>query len=178
MFHSINCKFHDEHSQNIELSENNRIASRKSGFDNGLCALGEALEYKSNSFDSGDVNRFSFMVTRTDARWSGSLGLGVSTCKPSGVQMSSNITSFKNGSVFEQVPQAALNEGTLVSAWIDLSSRALCYVTSNSKNCTAAPVEVQLDDPEILDCIEGKQPLWFYLNVYGFIVQVEIFGVS
>ena len=36
--------FHIEHSANIELSEDNQVASRKNGFNNGLCALGQAIQ--------------------------------------------------------------------------------------------------------------------------------------
>ena len=176
MIYPIDLNFHVNHSENIELTENNRIASRKSSFDNGLCALSKELQYNSNSSASDDINRFSFIVTRTDARWNGGLRLGVSSLNPSDASFASNVSSFKNGSVFEEVPQSALSEGTLVTAWIDLTFRALYYVTSNSKNNIADPVKVQLDDPELLDCIDGERTLWFYLHLYGFTVQVKIFG--
>lgn len=167
--------FHCEHGFNVQVSADLREATRKRGFDNGLCALADAL----STTDSAGDKRFSFLVTRTDARWFGGLSLGVSHHKPLSANMPSNAGSCAKGWIFAQVPQEAVAEGTLVTAWIDRSSRALCYVTSNLKILTAASSEqtsVLLDDPELLDYLDAKQPLWFYLDLYGYVVQVKIFG--
>lgn len=96
--------FHDEHSDNVELSADRREATRRSGFQNGLCALAEAMAPP----DAADARprRVSFLVTRTDARWTGGLSLGVSPLEPPRAGCSSDTAA--TGSVFAQVPQAAV----------------------------------------------------------------------
>ena len=180
MFLPVDHHFHRVHSDNVQLSSNFRVVTRKSNSDNGFCALEDYLYYDAQfSCDPKVINRFSFLVTRTDARWSGSLGIGVSSNKPSGAQMSP--TAINKQWLFAQMPQLELNVGTLVTTWINPETRALYYVTSNlnwAATHNSGPACVLLNDPEILDCLDAKRPLWFYMNISGFIVQVKIFGAA
>ena len=185
-------RFDLHHGDNIELSLDNRLATRKQGFDRGLCAMEMPLVNESlHPLGSSDKHlaHVSLLVTRTAERWNGGLGLGVSTQDPSHARLPSSALGAGRGWAFAQVPQTALaaGAGTLVTVWLDLSARELCYaVTQANKRMSnalegeaegdAQKGEVLLDDPAILDCLDAKLPLWFYVDIYGFVVQVQILG--
>ena len=181
--------FHKEHSDNVRLSADNRVATREQGFDRGLCALSAPLSDSppaATANSNQNSSRVQLLVTHTDTKWSGGLGLGVCPSPPSRATLPANAASAAQGWAFAQVPQKAVGEGTLLTVWLDVGSRALCYESSgggigaldlDGDDDAEKNGEVLLDDAEILDCLDAKQPLWFYIDIYGFVKQVQVLGV-
>ena len=187
--------FHPEHGDNVELTVENRVATRMRGFDRGLCAMGtpfpltttQQTRYSTAAAATEDQtsNHVSLLITQTQSKWSGSLGIGVSTLQPSRASLPASARSAERGWTFAQVPQNMLAVGTLLTVWVDLRSRGLCYAATRTRERevleaggeeVAAKGEVLLDDPSILDCLDAKKPLWFYVDIYGFVTQVKILG--
>ena len=183
--------FHKEHGDNLRLSADSRVATREQGFDRGLCALSVPLSDSFSAPPAATVNpnqsssRVQLLVTRTDNKWSGGLGLGVCPSPPSRATLPANAASAAQGWAFAQVPQAAVGEGTLLTVWLDIGSHTLCYESSGGGigaldldgDEAEKNGEVLLDDPDILDCLDAKQPLWFYIDIYGFVTQVQFVGM-
>lgn len=184
--------FHAAHGENVRLSADSRIATRdQSSFDDGLCALSVPLSdllpaSTSADADSGDgppQSRIQLRVTQTNDEWSGGLGLGVSVRSPAtrthSTDFPTSAASARKGWAFAQLPQSAVQVGTDVSVWLDRKERALCYeIIKNEDSEDETSGEVALDDPEILDCLDTKQQLWFYVDVYGSVSQVKILGAQ
>lgn len=187
--------FHAEHGENVELSDDNRVATRLRGFDRGLCAMGTPFPVSTApqraasaaAADERQPAHVSLLVTRVDARWNGGLGLGVSHLAPLRTRLpeSARSTATEKDWTFAQVPQQVLSVGTLLTVWVDLNSRGLCYAATKESDrevleaggdAVSAKGEVLLDDPAILDCLDAKMPLWFYVDIYGFVKQVQILG--
>ena len=183
--------FHKEHSDNVRLSSDNRVATREQGFDSGLCALSAPLSDSLPAPSAATANpnqsssRVQLLVTHTDTKWSGGLWLGVCPSTPSRATLPANAASAAQGWAFAQVPQKAIGEGTLLTVWLDVGSRALCYESSGGGigaldldgDDAEKNGEVLLDDAEILDCLDAKHQLWFYIDIYGFVKQVQVLGV-
>ena len=189
--------FHSEHGDNVELTVENQVATRLRGFDRGLCAMNTPFPLASTQRTGHSAaaaatgnqpsNHVSLLITRTQSKWSGSLGLGVSTLQPSRASLPASARSAEKGWTFAQVPQNVLAEGTLLTVWVDFESRTLCYAATRARDRevleaggeeVTAKGEVLLDDPTILDCLEAKKPLWFYVDIYGFVTQVKILGTQ
>ena len=167
------------HGDNIELCSENRLATRKRGFDHGLCAMEMPLVNEMPLQPLGNsgkpVAHVSLLVTRTETRWNGGLS-AQSSQNPSSAGLLASAVSAGRGWAFAQVPQTALEAGTLTTVWLDLSARELCYAVTqaNRRNVLEAGAEgdaqkgeVPLDDPAILDCLDAKLPLWLYVYIYG-----------
>ena len=185
--------FHLLCGENVTLNADRHVATREKGFDRGLCAISVPLSdlFPTAPTTSGAVEtplpRVRLVVTQTKAELNGGLGLGVSARPPSSgsTVLPTSSSSAGKGWAFIQVPQIAVSVGTLVSVWLERGSRELCYTTAkrdardangNEKEETSG--ELTLDDPEILDCLDTKQPLWLYVDVYGFVKEVQLLGAQ
>ena len=185
--------FHDVHGNNLEFSSGRRVATRRDNtFDCGVCALNFPLSDPSFSTDDDFVsplNRVQLRVTRTDSHWKGGLGIGLSPQPPVPDALPESSRDVGEGWAFVQVPQEVLGVGTLVTLWVDFSTRELCYETSGNApgdlnededdddDYNENNGELQLDDPIILDCIDNNMELWLYVDIYGFVTEVELIGV-
>ena len=184
--------FHNKHGDNVRLSADSRLATRKQGFDRGLCALSipfsDIFPTPNSTFGADEPSPIGVMllVTKTEAELSGGLGLGVSARPPASgsTVLPTSFSSAGKGWAFMQVPESAMAVGTLVTVWLDRGARELCYTTEKSdageegygSGTDEMSGELALDDPEILDCLDTRQPLWFYVDVYGFVKEVQLLG--
>ena len=186
--------FHRLCGENVRLNSDRHVATREKGFDRGLCALSNPLSelFPTAASASGAEETpppsIRLVVTKTNAELSGGLGLGVSARAPSSgssTVLPTNSSSAGKGWAFTQVPQSAVTVGTLVTVWFDRGARELCYSTAKNdaggvyENGTEETSgELELDDPEILDCLDTRQPLWLYVDVYGFVKEVKLLGAQ
>ena len=185
--------FHKEHGVNMRLSADSRVATatRNQGFDCGLCVLSIPISdifYAPNStcdVDESSPPGIMMLVTQTEAELSGGLGLGVPARPPASrsTVLPTSSSNAGKGWAFMQVPQNAVTVGTLMTVWLDRAARELCYATSKSDAGEAygnetdeSSGELPLDDPEILDLLDTRQPLWLYIDVYGFVKEVKLLG--
>ena len=182
--------FHDVHGTNLQFSSGRRVATRRDGtFNSGVCAFNFPLSDQSFSTQSDCVsplNRVQLRVTRTDSNWKGGLGIGLSPQPPVPDALPESSRDVGEGWAFVQVPQEVLGVGTLVTLWVDFITRELCYETSNNnpgnlnedEDDDENNGELQLDDSMILDCIDNNIELWLYVDIYGFVTEVELIGVQ
>lgn len=184
--------FHRDHGENLALSEGDRVVTRKRGNDRAVCAIKRPLtDWHSHSQDPATADvvdepfaYVSMLITDTDDRLSGGLGLGVSSQPPAPTNLPDSAFNAEKGWVFMQIPQNDLEKDIIVIVWINPISRELCYVCMSEEECRVWEKggewegcrmgEVLLDDPAILNCLDNKHPVWLYLDIYGFVKQIHL----
>lgn len=191
--------FSPVHGDNVALSDDGKIASRKDGtFDGALCPIWSSVRDRIYYLKVKEINQ----------NWSGGMSLALTASEPTNENLPRNAAfealgdsepatargsrkvnaatgahginkekakRHSNGSagwLFVRIElKAQLARDQWVSFRVDFKAKLVCYGINGQPNRSQA-----IDDPMLLNHIEKKQPIWALVDVYGPVTSVELLG--